>query len=437
MKLFFRIILAVVLLFVWTVVFAYGTQFFYFKIWGFNPFNLPHWQMIPERWVQGWVIDTPSEFFFFFCMLLAVILFFVGYVILLKVPYLKLITLPFRRIRDKRAIEKRRQQDAFPGLDKMISDLKAKQGKDGKISKSKMPRPVGNIMPSVSRAQKPVQSKIKKEHTKPEEDIINSFRSAPEAEELPKKKTAHEFTDYSGFDEKDFDFKPFEKEESKQVAEEISFKPDIPEVKDFAPAPVADISTPKAEVAEYMSVAEPKVISRVDMKYETLMLAEKVGLDIVQDLKIGSDTVDFAIMAKSIVYLINFEPIGKEWVADEASFDDDEPLWFSEAKYDVSPVFRLNRAAKRFDNVLQDIMAAASVKIEVKKMLLVGGAAVLNYADIKPVWDEAGVVSLRLSTGRPAEIPELSSFLRKLAEKGSDSEEITDMIYTAFVAVEP
>lgn len=429
MKLFFKLIMAVVLLFVWTIAFAKLTQLLYFLVWGFNPFDLSHWQRIPEEWVEGWIIDTPSEFFFFFGMFLAVVIYIVGYIFLCKVPYIKLITLPFKKAKDKRLIEQRRKQDAFPGLEKMIEDLKAKQNKDGKISKSKMPPPLNNMMPAASKIQKPVQSKISKDKTRPEEDILDSFRDDV-SDNLPKKKTSPEFTDYNRFDEDNFDFKPFESkfdEESKSLKDTSS-----------AFAEPVGISA-QSDVAKEtdMSVAEPKVISRIDMKYETLMLAEKVGLDIVQDLKIGKDMIDFAILAKGVVYLINFEPVGKEWVADETSFDDDEPLWFSEAKYEISPVFKLNRATKIFNSALQDILTNSSAKVEVKKMLLVGGAAVLNYADVKSNWDESGVLSFRLSTGRPAEIPELSVFLRKLAENGSESESVLDMIYTAFVAVEP
>lgn len=417
-KLFFRILIAVFLLLVWSVIYAKIVQFIYLRIWGFDLFSTYSWLAIPDRWGKGWVIDTPEEFFFFFGMLLIVIVFVIGYIIVVKLPYVKIVTWPFRKLRDNRRMEKRRRQDAFPGIEKMISDLQAKKGKGGKISKSKMPPPMHTVsIPETGKNQPPLYaSKTNKERGKAEKDILDSFKTQKdETLELPKRKTAPEYTDYSGFREDDY------------------IKPKDEVTKSFSPETFDD-SHEKA-MAEFLE--EPKVISRVDMKYETLMLAEKVGLNIVQDLRIGKDIVDFAVLAKGEVYLINLEPVGKEWVADETSFDDDEPLWFSESKYDVSPVFRLNRAANYFDEVLQDITDGYPDSIEVKKILLIGGASVLNYADIKPVWDSYSVLSFRLSTGRPPEVPELSSFLRKLAEKGSDPESVTDMIYTAFVAVEP
>ncbi len=415
MKSLFKAIFALILLCIWAVLCAGMVYAIYRAVYGKDIFSAIEWKEIGEKWDAGMVIGTPAEVLFFFGLIFSLLFFIFGCVVVLKIPYIKVITWPFRQVIEKRNIEMRRRQDAFPGLDKMISDLKAKQGTTGKISKSKMPPPVSTVMPSVIKAQ----ANVKKEAPKPEpeasldEALADSFKPTREEEKY---------------------YKP---------APEI----EIPKAKDLdeynvrTPGPDENISTveidDETDIPTPEDLAEAKIVSRIDMKYETLMVAEKNDLEIVQDLKIGQDIVDFAVLSKGEVYLINFEPVGKEWVADEAGFDDEEPLWFSEAKYDVSPVYRLNRAAKYFDGVLQDIMENSPEKISVKKILLIGGATVLNYSDIKTSWDEVEVTSLRLSTGRPAEIPDFSAFMRSIAGNGSDSEEIQDMIYTAFVAVEP
>ena len=206
-KLFFRILIAVFLLLVWSVIYAKIVQFIYLRIWGFDLFSTYSWLAIPDRWGKGWVIDTPEEFFFFFGMLLIVIVFVIGYIIVVKLPYVKIVTWPFRKLRDNRRMEKRRRQDAFPGIEKMISDLQAKKGKGGKISKSKMPPPMHTVsIPETGKNQPPLYaSKTNKERGKAEKDILDSFKTQKdETLELPKRKTAPEYTDYSGFREDDY-----------------------------------------------------------------------------------------------------------------------------------------------------------------------------------------------------------------------------------------
>ncbi|MBR7158725.1 MAG: hypothetical protein IKD08_03470 [Alphaproteobacteria bacterium] len=185
------------------------------------------------------------------------------------------------------------------------------------------------------------------------------------------------------------------------------------------------------------TLAEPKYVSRIDVKYEVLQITEKHGVRLLQDLKIGKDAIDFAVLAKGVVYLINLEPVGNEWIADESGFDNDEPLWFSETKYEESPVYKLNRAARLFSSVLDDVLPAEHRPIEVKKIILIGAGSILNYADIKDVWDEKEVASYRLANGSPSEIPAFSDFIADISALGPNTQEAIEMIYTAFVAVEP
>ncbi len=209
-------------------------------------------------------------------------------------------------------------------------------------------------------------------------------------------------------------------------------------VQDFSQDKGEEIALrPEVTSSKPVELSEPKYISRIDVKYEVLQLTEQYGLRLVQDLKIGNNLIDFAILVKGFVYLINLEPIGNEWIADETGFEDDEPLWFSETKYEVSPVYRLEQATKLFSSVLEDVMPAEHLPIEVKQVLLIGSGNILNYADINGVWEEKGVLVYRLSNGLPEGIANFSEFISNLSSLGSNSPEAVEMIYTAFVAVEP
>ncbi len=184
-------------------------------------------------------------------------------------------------------------------------------------------------------------------------------------------------------------------------------------------------------------LAEPKYISRIDVKYEVLQITERYGVRLVQDLKIGQDLIDFAILVNGAVYLINLEPQGNEWIADETGFENDEPLWFSETKYEESPVYKLGRAALLFSSVLNDVMPPEHLPLDVKKVLLVGAGNILNYGDIADTWNDKEVSAYRLASGAPEEIPSFVEFVESIAVAGVGSPEATEMIYTAFVAVEP
>lgn len=427
MKVFLKTIGAVFLGLVWLAVFAKLVQLFFFKVWDFNPFNLRAWYLIPEKWGEGWVIDTAAEFFFFLAIGLSLPIFIAGLILILKFPWLKYITKPWKYAQQKKFIEHRIKLDAFPGAEKMLKDLKERQARrDKHIGKDKMPPPMDAVPTGMAKARKkPLSQRALAEEKQRDAMLKDSEAAAVQSSR---------FVEDLGADtpNKDFDFTAFA-EEAKKSEEDKSFTQAPSAFPTFSAAKVPD----GKDIVAPQELPQPTVVSRVDMKYETLMLAEQTGLRIVQDLKIGYDIIDFAILAKDEVYLINFEPVGSEWVADETGFEDDEPLWFSEAKYETSPVFKLNRAAKEFSKVLDDIMQDKEEKITVKKLFLIGGGAVLNYEDIKSAWDEQGVLAYRLSTGRPVEVPELFSFLQTLSGKGSNAEDVTDMIYTAFVAVEP
>lgn len=418
----------------------------YLRIWDFNIFSPNAWRTISDMWGEGWVVDTTSEFFFFFFMLIAVLIFAVVYFLLYKVNYINVASIPYRRFKKKKFIEHRIKLDAFPGPEKMLKDLQERAAKQSKhVGKEKMPRPMDSAPLSASKIKKKVVSQSalveeKQREAKLKEAVKGGEKQPSRFVDLETEtKTKINapvplFTSTSSFEEQkksvsDISSPSFTFSASSLKEDKVSTASNLSEASN-EPSDMNGLFNPQ-------EVSVPTIVSRVDMKYETLMLAEQTGLRIVQDLKIGYDIIDFAILAKDEVYLINFEPVGSEWVADETGFEDDEPLWFSESKYETSPVFKLNRAAKEYAKVLDEIMEELPEKIAVKKIFLIGGGAVLNYEDIKTTWEEMGVATYRLSTGRPVEIPELFAFLKALSSKGANSEEITDMIYTAFVAAEP
>ena len=364
----------VILSVVWLFVYAKAVEFYFYKIWGFNIYNYKQWNMIPAEWEKGWIIDTPSEFFFFFSIVMIIPVFIVSLYFLLRVRWDKIYKELSSALKEKGKAKRRKKIDEFPGVEELAKALLKKvKGKGKKMGKDKMPPRIDGVVPLTKH-------KIR-------EDI-------PKAEQVK-----------------------LPKEEPPTLDDIAKTNPDSLAVSETLP--------------------EPKMTSRIEVKYDVLSGAEAAGMRIVQDAKIGVDIIDFVLIAKDTVYLINLEPIGAEWIADEIGFENDDPLWFSETKYETSPVFKLLRATKYFESVLKDILGPDRDKMAVKKIFLIGGGTILNYDDIFGTWESDDVEIYRLKGGRPESVPLFGTFLDEQKTKGVNPDDMIEKIYTALIAVEP
>jgi len=364
----------VILSVVWLFVYAKAVEFYFYKIWGFNIYNYKQWNMIPAEWKKGWIIDTPSEFFFFFSIVMIIPVFIVSLYFLLRVRWDKIYKELSSALKEKGKAKRRKKIDEFPGVEELAKALLQKvKGKGKKMGKDKMPPRIDGVVPLT-------RHKIR--------------------EDIPK-------------------------------AEQVKLPKEEPPTLDD----IAKTNSDSLAVSE--TLPEPKMTSRIEVKYDVLSSAEAAGMRIVQDAKIGVDIIDFVIIAKDTVYLINLEPIGAEWIADEVGFENDDPLWFSETKYETSPVFKLLRATKYFESVLKDILGPDRDKITVKKIFLIGGGTILNYDDIFETWESDDVEIYRLKGGRPESVPLFGTFLDEQKTKGANPDDMIEKIYTALIAVEP
>ena len=360
---------------IWFFVYAKVVELYFYKIWGFRLYNYKQWNMIPAEWKKGWIIDTPSEFFFFFSLVMIIPVFITGLIMIVRLPWGKLYKSTFSSLKEKQKARHRKKIDEFPGVEELAKALLKKvKGKGKKMGKDKMPPMIDGVVPLTK--------------TKVREDLPKA-----EQEKLPKE--------------------------------------ELPTLKDIAK------TEPSDTLAASETLPEPKMTSRIEVKYDVLSEAEAAGVRIVQDAKIGVDIIDFVLIAKDVVYLINLEPVGAEWIADEIGFENDDPLWFSETKYETSPVFKLLRATRHFESVLKDILGSDRDKIAIKKMFLIGGGTILNYDDIFETWQNNEVEVYRLKGGRPASVPLFGTFLDAQKTKGVNPDDVIEKIYTALIAVEP
>lgn len=360
---------------IWLFIYAKAVEFYFYKIWGFRLYDFKQWNMIPAEWKKGWIIDTPSEFFFFFSIVMILPTFIIGLIMILRMPWGKFYKSAFSSLNEKKKARHRKKVDEFPGVEELAKALLKKvKGKGGKMGKDKMPPMIDGVVPLTK--------------TKVREDLPKS-----EQKKLPKEEP--------------------------------------PTLEDIAK------TEPSDAIAASETLPEPKMTSRIEVRYEVLSKSEAAGLRIVQDAKIGVDVIDFVLISNGTVYLINLEPVGAEWIADEIGFENDDPLWFSETKYETSPVFRLLRAARHFESALKDILGADRDKVSVKKIFLIGGGSILNYDDVFETWQDSDVDIYRLKGGRPETVPSFDIFLNREKTKGVNPDDIIEKIYTALIAVEP
>jgi len=89
---------------------------------------------------------------------------------------------------------------------------------------------------------------------------------------------------------------------------------------------------------------------------------------------------DFAQIGKRF-YIIVYADLAGEWLADEEAFLEERPLWFSESKHMVSPVYQAMRSQAYFMQELPHI------KIE-SMVILSNRCVVINDEDMRECWND-------------------------------------------------
>ena len=99
---------------------------------------------------------------------------------------------------------------------------------------------------------------------------------------------------------------------------------------------------------------------------------------------------DFLYKGEDEVLLVKYDFLSEEdrkqfWLADEEMFDDEIPLYFSEANYRKSPAYLLHLLKKE----VQDW--EYNGKTFSIRLLLVCNYSIINYEDMLPVWESMGI----------------------------------------------
>ena len=138
------------------------------------------------------------------------------------------------------------------------------------------------------------------------------------------------------------------------------------------------------------------------------------GYDVIANISIKNTLIDFAGVAdgKICLCLVDREP--GDWLADEERFNDEEPLWFSESSHRISPVRKVDLAARALSDRLE---SNNDVDFEIKPFVIIEMGNIINAEDMFEVWNDIGVEVTRINRGSPKEIKLFSKTLEEADEK--------------------
>jgi len=105
---------------VWTFGYCFWLQRVMLHFWRFNPLAKSHWEIIWERWQNGWVIQTADEWMFASILFFAVPVWLTGGSVLCAIPWLKwikvLVTFPFKLLFNHLKNKKKEKNTARPKI---------------------------------------------------------------------------------------------------------------------------------------------------------------------------------------------------------------------------------------------------------------------------------------------------------------------------------
>ncbi|MGN0919588.1 MAG: hypothetical protein ACI4OR_02365 [Alphaproteobacteria bacterium] len=346
---------------VWLLFFGWWFRGFLFKNWHFRLFSFKSWKHLIDEFKAGWQISSKSDWIFIFSFILAPVIFGLLWYWAQKVKW--------HRVGDK--IWK-----ALRGL--FLIPKKKKLKKAVSVYEPKAPiEPVGyrpQAMPrSPGRLQQPTEILTPA--------FLNNSTAMPNFGSPPS-------------------------ESFIQPKEEFSFsqKPVAPQVEPFtneafaemANTPLSDIQIPKMEpVSEDVGA-----------------VLEGAGYTLLPPVPVGGQAADFVAASAQEILLILYDKEKGDWLADEESFNDEDPLWFSETDHRISPVFQLKGAAAKLQQKLGELMPVHPVLIE-------RDGTIINAEDMMKTWNDLGVVVCRTGEGGSVELPTCTEVFHKTQEKVS------------------
>ena len=162
----------------------------------------------------------------------------------------------------------------------------------------------------------------------------------------------------------------------------------------MAETPISEIEIPKMEPA----------------KENIPELLEKAGYTLLTDWEVMGQKVDILAVSDNNLLVVLFDKQPGDWLADEESFNDEDPLWFSETDHRVSPVFQLKTLKAQLQKKLGEITTVRPVLVEQE-------GTIINAEDMMKTWNDLEILVCRTGMGGPVELPTGTEILSEPQEK--------------------
>lgn len=350
---------------VWLLFFRWWLDGFLVKNWRFPLFSFKSWRYLMNEFKGGWQITSTSDWIFVSSLLMAPFIFIFLWYVACKANWGKWGKKIWKGIRWPIFVQKRKK------LNKSVAAYTPKNP----LNPAASYRPLA--MPSSGLRTNPVPP--------PSKTFLNNTTAMGRfdtSEGIPIK----EFNEPESFST--MPVPPFT--EPSHSHQETFTKKDFEEM---ANTPISDIQIPKME----------------PVKENISSILEKAGYTFLEANISKQDGAIFAASSQELWIILNDTQPG-DWLADEESFNDEDPLWFSETDHRVSPVFQLKTWAEQLQQKLGEL-------IQVRSLLIEKDGVIINAEDMMKTWNDLGVVVCRTAEGGPVELPTISEVFKEPQEK--------------------
>ena len=365
-----------------------------YEIWGFDAAFNKHWIFLWQMWQDGWVIDTLSEWLFFLAIFLFVPLWLLGWLAFAQIKWGSLILKGLKRVYTRlRRFHKKYFEQKVLVITRKKSYRRIR------------PPALTYVMPTVSKPKKRKKRKDGKDDNKMRDKI--DVLSGKKVSKKKKKKAdlMAEMEKYTGA------------AEMPEIDDDIN----SPDIEDIYNSRRNDVVPPWDTTPEEKPLPEPMTAEERDSMLSKAMseakdLIKAHGFEVIEDVAVGDVNIGIVGISGDALLACMIDRDEGDWLADEESFNDEDPLWFSEKTHRVSPVKLLADATETIRKKL-----GLGDDIEVQNVLAIEGGNFINAEDMAETWDSLGVKVCRVANGAPVTLPNIVEVVPKAKKKATKS----------------
>lgn len=437
----------------WSIIFIEGIRVILLEHWRFDIFWPAHWAYAWGLWQSGWVIDTPKEWAFILILLAFIPLWLTGWIALSLVPWenlvFKVLSWPLKFLKGSveplaQAVanstpivtKKKSYKEVRPtGKRVPIYDYNTPSSTTAPVVASVSATPAS--LPTSSYVSNPVKDRAVSaretlNHTifdldDEDDDFdldIDSFDKSDIFKIDSNKKKTEDKDEYTGARKKEsmsvkksakFDLDEEDDDEDLENYE----PPHAPKRKTSAHNDEEPLYPKKDNQLKSEKIIKPERTTQTKQSGGAIGdILEEKGYDVLRNIQLKKILLDYVAVSSDSLLICLIDKESGDWLADEESFNDEEPLWFSESSHRVSPVRKVDLAREKIEKVLED----SNLGLDVKPYVIVISGNIINAEDMQDTWSDMKVQVVRFAKGSPTDLLPLSKAVDKAEKRLSQND---------------